>query len=183
MALGIPVYAAEIESLDDVVSTIDRVGTLLGLGTAADSLISSIESGLEAVRSAVSGRVRPDIFYMIGHSPPMTAGPGTFIDELIGIAGGRNLFADSPSGWPLIALEEIVRRQPDLLIVPFGEGNAALEQLIRLPGWRELDAVRAGRVYSVDAEIAHRPGPRVAEVARIFAGLIHPEVSIPEPAR
>ncbi len=181
-ALGIPVYAARIESLDDIVSTTRRLGTVLGLGAAADSLVQAIDTGFAEVRRAVAGRGRPTVFYVVGHEPPMTTGPGTFLDELITLAGGRNLFADAP-GWPHVSLEEVVRRQPDLLIVPFGEGNAAPERLARLPGWRELDAIRAGRVYSIDAEVAHRPGPRIAEVARMLAELIHPDAFRSEPTR
>lgn len=173
-ALGITTYTARIETLDDIITTTRRIGALVGRAAAADSLVRAIETGLEEVRRAVAGRDRPAVFYVVGHEPPMTAGPGTFIDELITIAGGRNLFADAP-GWPQVSLEEMIRREPDLLIVPQGEGNSTPERLTQRAGWRELAAVRAGRVYTIDAEVAHRPGPRIAQVARTLAGLIHPE--------
>lgn len=173
-ALGIPTYSARIESLDDIITTTRHLGALLGRAEAADSLIAEIEDGFDEVRRAVAGRDRPTVFYVVGHEPPMTAGPGTFIDELITLAGGRNLFGDTP-GWPQVSLEEALRREPDLLIVPQGEGNATPERLTGRPGWRELAAVRAGRVYPIDAEVAHRPGPRIARVARTLAELIHPE--------
>jgi iron complex transport system substrate-binding protein len=181
-SLGIPTYSALIESLDDIVSTTRHLGALLGLAPGADSLVQAIEEGFAEVRRAVAGRDRPAVFYVVGHEPPMTAGPGTFLDELIDLAGGRNLFTDTP-GWPQVSLEEVVRRQPELLIVPFGEGNERVEGLMRRPGWRELDAVRAGRIYSIDAEIAHRPGPRITEVARMLAEMIHPEAFPAVPAR
>lgn len=175
-ALGIPVYGARIETLEDVASTIRRLGALLGEGARADSLVAAIEGELASVRRAVAGRPRPRIFYVVGHEPPMTAGPGTFLDELVTIAGGENLFADAPAGWPMVSLEEIVRREPDRLIVPQGEGNALPARLATRPGWRELAAVRAGRIDAIDAEVAHRPGPRVGQVARMLAELIHPEL-------
>lgn len=180
--LGIPVYSARIESLDDIVSTTRRLGALLGQATAADSLIREIELGLDEVRHAVAGRGRPTVFYVVGHEPPLTAGPGTFIDELVNLAGGRNLFPDTP-GWPQVSLEEVLQREPDILIVPQGEGNATPERLTRRAGWRELGAVRAGRVYSIDAEVAHRPGPRIARVARMIAEIIHPGAFMSDTAR
>jgi iron complex transport system substrate-binding protein len=179
-ALGIPVYGARLESLDHIATTTRRLGTLLGLAAGADSLVHTMETGFDEVRRAVAGRNRPVVFYVVGHEPPMTAGPGTFLDELITLAGGQNLFSDAP-GWPHISLEEALRRQPDLLIVPLGEGNTLPERLARRPGWRELDAVRAGRIHSIDANVAHRPGPRIAEVARTLAELIHPEAFPMEP--
>jgi iron complex transport system substrate-binding protein len=181
-ALGIPTYAARIETIDDITTTTRRIGTLVGRTQAADSLVREIEAGLAEVRRAVAGRDRPTVFYVVGHEPPMTAGPGTFIDELINLAGGRNLFPDTP-GWPPVSLEEVLRREPELLIVPLGEGNATPDRLTRRPGWRDLTAVRAARVYTIDAEFAHRPGPRIAQVARALAELIHPEAFAPAAAR
>jgi len=106
----------------------------------------------------------------------MTAGPGTFLDELIGIAGGQNAFADAPSQWPTVSLEAVLRRQPAIVIVPRGERGA--ERITRLrstPGWRDLRAVRTGRVIEVDAELFNRPGPRVGTAAKTLARLLHPE--------
>lgn len=172
--LGIPVYAARIETLDDVVSTIRRIGAALDLEPAADSLIAEIRAGLDEVRHAVAGRGRPVVFYVIGHEPPMTVGAGTFIHELIELVGGRNAFGDL-NGWPVVSLEEALRRRPDLVILPQGEGNVTPGALAGRAGWRELDAVRNGAVHTVDAEEIHRPGPRVAEIARHLAGVIHPD--------
>lgn len=175
--IGVPVYGAAIETLDDVDATIRNLGRLLGLDARADSLADALAAELDAVRGAVARREPPSVFYLIGRDPVMTAGPGTFVDEVITAAGGRNLFADAASGWPQVSLEEIVHRQPDVLIVPLGEWNAprAIEELRRAPGWRELRAVREGRVYAVDAETFNRPGPRMGQVARHLAGLLHGE--------
>ncbi len=175
--LGIPVYGAAIETLDDVDATIRRMGRLLGLEPRADSLAARVRAELDAVRRAVAGRERPSVFYLVARDPAMTAGPGTFVHELITVAGGRNVFADAPAGWPQVGLEEIVSRQPDVLVVPLGEWNddAALDRLRTAPGWRELRAVREGRVHAVDAETFNRPGPRVGKVARRLARLLHPD--------
>lgn len=174
--LGIPAYGAAIETLDDVDSTIRRIGRLLGLDARADSLVARIHAELDEVRRAVAGRGRPRVLYLIGRDPAMIAGPGTFADELIAVAGGENVFSDGPAGWPQVSLEEIVRRQPDVLIVPTGDwdGDRLLEWFRRAAGWRELRAVREGRVYAVDATIFNRPGPRVGLVARQIAEILHP---------
>ncbi len=174
--LGVPVYGAAIETIDDVDATIRRMGRLLGLEPRADSLAEAVRAELDAVRAAVAGRERPSVFYLVGRDPIMTAGPGTFVHEVIETAGGRNIFADARSGWPQVSLEEVVHRQPDVIVMPLGEWNAAgaLERLRTAPGWRDLRAVREGRVYAVDAEAFNRPGPRVGRVARQLAGLLHP---------
>lgn len=178
--LGIPVYGARIETLDDVASTIRRLGALLGRREAADSLVAAIDADLAAVRRAVAGRERPRVFYVVGYDPAMTAGPSTFLDELIDVAGGTNIFGDGPAGWPQVSLEEAIRRRPDILLLPQGEGNVGPARLGRMPGWRELEAVREGRIQIVDANTAHRPGPNIGKVARELARLLHPGLAVEE---
>jgi iron complex transport system substrate-binding protein len=173
---GVLVYRPQSQTLADVRCTMLRLGRALGLETAADSLTGAIDGELAGVRRAVQGRPRPSVFYVVWFDPPMTAGPGTFLDELIDIAGGQNVFADAPSPWPTVSLEGIVRRQPAVVIVPRGERGAERSAGLRTtPGWRDLRAVRAGRVIEVDADVFNRPGPRVGKAARTLARLLHPE--------
>ncbi len=107
------------------------------------------------------------MLYVVWHDPPRTTGPGTFIDELITIAGGANVFADVGAPWPAVSLEEVVRRDPDYIVIPRGTGHSVQpEWLDDLPGWRDLTAVREQRVVTVDSDLFNRPGPRVVEAAR-----------------
>lgn len=174
--LGIQLYTPEAQSLEDVYRTTRDLGRLLDLEERADSLIASIRRQLDAVESAVAGLDRPTVFYMVWHEPPSTAGPGTYIHQLIEIAGGANAFADAPGLWPQVSLEELVRRDPDVIIVPHGEG-VPLEaaELGERVGWRKLRAVRRGDVVTVDAFLFNRPGPRVGLAARRLAAILHPE--------
>jgi iron complex transport system substrate-binding protein len=172
--VGLAVYTSRVESIAGIRSTIRRLGTLLGADARADSLVHALDAQLDSVRAAVVGRARPTVLYLLHADPPMAAGPGTFIDELIELAGGRNVFADLGQLWPNVALEEIVRRQPDVIIRPTEAALAdPLAGLAGRPGWRELRAVRAGRVYGVDPDFYNRPGIGVAEAARGLARRIH----------
>jgi iron complex transport system substrate-binding protein len=180
--VGIPVYASRVESVAEIRSMARRLGVLLGREGAADSLVSSIDAGLDSVRSLVDGRPRPTVLYLLNADPPMAAGAGTFVDELIGVAGGTNVFGDLRQHWPQVSLEEIVRRQPDVIIRPTEQALAdPLAGLAGRPGWRELQAVRAGRVHGVDPYFYNRPGAGVAEAALGLAVRLHrlpPESSI-----
>lgn len=174
--LGVDVYSPAIQNLDDIYASTRELGRRLGLAAAADSLVRSLRGELAATGVRVAGRERPGVIYLVWHDPPTTVGPGTFMNELIEIAGGRNLFADAPSMWPQVSLEEVVRRQPELIVIPAGEDRSlSLEQLRTAVGWRDLAAVREGRVAEVDAELFNRPGPRVADAARALARILHPD--------
>lgn len=173
---GVRIYTPQVQTLGDLRQAIGELGALLGLERAADRLIASTDADLRAVRAAVADRGRPGVFYVVWYEPPMTAGPGTYIDELIAIAGGRNVFADAPGLWPQVSMEEVVRRQPDIVLIAQTEENPIdVERLGSSVGWRELRAVREGRLIQVEANLYNRPGPRVAMAARRLAALLHPE--------
>jgi iron complex transport system substrate-binding protein len=175
--LDIPVYSSRVETLPEIISMIRRIGTLLGRSDRADSLVNSINAQLDSVRAAVAKLERPTVLYALSTDPPMVAGPNTFVSAVIDIAGGRNVFADLKQLWPQVALEDIIRRDPDIIFLPVGESSSgSAKQLAQLAGWRTLRAVREGHVYEVNADLFHRPGATVGVVARTAASLIHPPV-------
>jgi ABC-type Fe3+-hydroxamate transport system substrate-binding protein len=171
--LGIPVYTAPSQTIEDALSVAKDLGVMLGRREAADSLVHAIRTGLDSVRASVSGESEPDVLYLIGLDPPMGAGPGTFVNELLDVAGGRNVLANTGVLWPQLSLEDIVRRDPDVVIVAQApEQPGMLAHLRHTAGWNSLRAVRNGRVYQVDAYRYNRPGPHMVDVARDLAGLL-----------
>jgi iron complex transport system substrate-binding protein len=174
--LGVTVYSPEVQTLADIRQTTRELGAMLGLEEKADSLLTFIDMELEATQRAVAGRERPMVFYVVWPDPVTTAGPGTYIHELILIAGGRNVFDDAPGLWPQVSLEEVVQRDPDIVLLSqAGEGPLDVERLRGSVGWRELEAVREERIFQVDANLYNRPGPGVSEAVRRLARLIHPD--------
>jgi len=172
-ALDIPVYRADVQTIADVRSHLRRLGTLLGREERAAALVGSLDLELEGVAAAVRGRERVDVYYSVWHDPPQTTGPGTFIDQVIEQAGGRNIFGDAARSWPRVSVEAILRRDPDALIIARSAPDAPGAPWLEGPGWRELRAVRDGRYLLVDGDLFNRPGPRVAEAARRMAHFLH----------
>lgn len=176
--LGIPTYAAGPESIAGAKRLARHVGEMLGLDPRADSLLAAFDASFEAVRRRIpAGAPAPGVLYLVALDPPRAAGPGTFVDELIAAAGGRNTFADAPALWPEVSLEEVVRRQPDVVVVAAAGVDApALGRLRAAPGWRELHALRAGRIAAVDTDLFNRPGPGLARAVVRLAAILHPEL-------
>jgi iron complex transport system substrate-binding protein len=172
-SIGIPVYASRVESIAEIRGMITRLGVLLGETARADSLLGAVDEELDAVRTAVAGKPQRSVLYLLSADPPMAAGPGTYVDDVITIAGGVNVFGDLRQLWPQVALEEIVRRQPDVIIRPTERDVAAPMVGLDRAGWRELRAVRAGRVYGVSPDLYNRAGRTVGEAARGMAERIH----------
>lgn len=174
-AIGIPVYASSVETLADVDTMIARLGVLLGRERAADSLRAAVHAQLDSVRARVAGHARPRVLYAVSIDPPMAASNATYLGELVELAGGQNLFADLGTLWPQVSLEEIVRREPKVILRPAeSHEQDVLAALRRRAGWRELPAVRAGRVHALDVNLLNRPGARIGEAAEQLARAIHP---------
>jgi ABC-type Fe3+-hydroxamate transport system substrate-binding protein len=172
--LGIPVFAVQTRDTAAVFANIERLGTLLGRDSAAAALGSRLRSELDDVRRSVAGRDTPSVLYVVSRDPPMVVGTGLFISELIEVAGGRTAFPEIRYS-PQLSLEEIVRRRPELVLLPVsGDSAAAVERLRTGTGWRELLADGRVRLRTVDADVLHRPGPSIAESARVLRDAIHP---------
>lgn len=176
--MGIPFLAVRTTDTTDVFRTIGVLGQVTGRPQSADSVSAAVRAQLAAVQASVAGRPARSVFYVVGEEPLMTAGPGTFTVQLMEIAGGRTAFPDATGQPQYVSMEELVRRQPEVVLVPVGEGGAArVAELSRRPGWRELNAFRAGTVHALPADAVNRMGPGIGETARRFRDALHPEAA------
>lgn len=185
-ATGVQVFAFESQGgLDLLLETMQTMIRIVGPDSPsdADSVFGALRSRLDCLR-AIAGTIpdssRPTVYYYDPVSPDWTAGPGTHISEAIALAGGRNLAADAPVAWPRYALESLLLRQPDVILVatagPAAEGTPeVLSDLHDRPGWRGLRAVQDSSVCVVPADWLMRPGPRVLGAIELLGRCLHPE--------
>jgi iron complex transport system substrate-binding protein len=189
-SLGIPVFAFEDRTnLRGVLAILSGVIELAGPddATRADSLRRGFAEELELYKFWVEGTSlndRPRVYYADPQFPGWTAGPGSHVDDLIALAGGRNV-VQGPPGWPQFAAEELLARQPEVLLLahPVGTDREELRaSLASLPGWSGLTALRENRICWIDAGTLLRPGPRLLRALEELAACLHPERPGPIPA-
>jgi len=173
--LDLPCLVVLFNTLDDLDRNILRLGRLVAREEEARALWRDISRSLAEVREAVAHVERPVVYYDIAFPPAITAGAGSYLDELLTIAGARNAFGDLPSPSPRVSLEAIVARNPGLILQPVSGGSTpSAPGLDGRPGWASIEAVREGRVRRVDADLVHRLGPRIGLAAEALARAIHP---------
>jgi iron complex transport system substrate-binding protein len=160
-------------TIRDLRETIRDLGHLLSVERSADSLLRATDESLAIIRASTSGTRRLRVFYLVSQRPLITAGAATFIDDVIEVAGGRNIFHDQRNPWPVVSMEAVLRRDPEVILVPtFDEDERLVERIRQRPDWASTTAVRSGRVFAVTADLFDRPGPRIAVAARTLATLL-----------
>jgi ABC-type Fe3+-hydroxamate transport system substrate-binding protein len=175
--LGLEPVVLAAADLDGTLGAIDTVGRLVGRDEAAASVIASIRATIDSVRALVRGRPRVSTFIVLDRAPLMTVSGG-FVNEALEVAGGANIAAGDPVAYPRYSREEVLRRNPDVIIVP-GDSSVATDNLVEsFPEWRNLDAVRSGRVRSISADLLFRPGPRVGDAILMLFDLLHRPVTV-----
>jgi len=177
--LGIPVYGLAAHSVDDTLRSIEDLGQVLDRGTEARALVETLRGRIEAVQKRVAGLPRPKVLFVVWYRPLITAGPHSFVADVIQRAGGVSISEDVQGEWPRLALEEVLHRDPDIILFPRSESfSPALDEFERLPGWKELHAVKNHRMYLVSETIIH-PSPRLIDALEEVARILHPPEARP----
>jgi ABC-type Fe3+-hydroxamate transport system substrate-binding protein len=169
-ASGVATAAFRIDKISDFRRVTLQLGRLVGDTVRARNVVDSVTATLDRVRHATAALARPAVFLHAWEKPLMTIGGGSFLSELVTIAGGRNIYDSLPAPSPVVTLEDVLRRNPDIVLV----SPVEREQLLRSARWQALPAVRANRVVSYDTNLVERPSVKLGEAAVSLARLLHP---------
>ncbi len=169
-SLGLKVVALEPKTYADVQRVLGKVGQVLGVADA-QQVWRVIDAGVQAAAQSVPAAARGTRVYFEVSSGPFAAGEASFMGETLTRLGARNIIPASLGPFPKINPEFVVRADPDLIMV----GSRSADGLATRPGWAQLRAIREGRLCRFDAaqsDVLIRPGPRMAEAARLMAACL-----------
>ena len=172
-ALGIAVVGFRSDSIASFVRIVQALGRLTGDTVRAAAVRDSVLRTLATVRAVTDTLPRPTVLMPVWHSPLYVIGGASFMNELVAIAGGRNVYDSLPAPSPQVTFEDVVRRDPDIILV----GPAGQARIRSAAPWQALRAVKAGRVLAYDTLVTGRPGVRLGEAAVSLARLLHPELA------
>jgi len=173
---GIQVYISDASSVQDVLAETGDIGRITGHAAEAAAVQNHITSVIKAIRAKVTGAEIPAVYWEVWNSPYMSVGKTSFMNDLITLAGGRNIFADINQAYPLVSEETIIARSPNVILVPDME-KETIQSVKNRHGWNTISAVQEGRITFINADVTARPGPRIADAVLLLAKAIHPEIS------
>jgi iron complex transport system substrate-binding protein len=169
--LGIKTAAFDAEKLEDIYKHIEQLGEITDRRPRARQVTDTMKQRLARVADRFRTRGRPTVFYIVSDSPLITVGSKSFISGAIEAAGGKNVFADLDAHYPQVSIEELLKRNPDVVFYPSLGHDGKTTPPALPPG---LEAVKAKRVHGVNADKISRAGPRIVEAVEEMANVLHP---------
>ncbi|MDI9644328.1 MAG: ABC transporter substrate-binding protein [Candidatus Verstraetearchaeota archaeon] len=180
-SLGLTVVAVEAESVDNVMENFQMLAKItfkLGEGLR---IVDQLESAVQAVSDKVSSSNATKVLFLVWHDPMYSAAGGTYLNELITIAGGNNIVGDR-TGWAVVNPEQVVALNPSVIILSSMSLSMDPEEMFSyfrsLPGFENVDAVKNNRMYILTEDASNaleRAGPRLSDGIYILGCILHPE--------
>ena len=160
-AAGVVVVESEAMDYASIPASIQLVAGILNID--AQPLLTEMSDKEAALLESAPEAGSCTVYFALsfGEYGEWSAGPGTFIDTMITMAGGTNIMNDPENPWPNPSLESILEADPDVILVSGGDEMAQL--LLEGDAYQDLTAVQNGHVYGVDADMSNRPGPRIVD--------------------
>ncbi|SCY94691.1 ABC transporter substrate-binding protein [Alkaliphilus peptidifermentans] len=185
-AAGITVVKFMPETIQEILDTIAAIGFITNEDEQAQAVIKEMEEKRDNIIAKVKDQPTRRVFYQIWDEPLRTAGPGSFIDDLIRLAGGENIAADAEGAYPQFSTESLVERDPEVYLAPAHTSDKDFlteEEELNLinaiksrPGFSEISAAKNDKIELLEPNIVSRPGARIIEAFELIAKAIHPEV-------
>jgi iron complex transport system substrate-binding protein len=174
--LGFPTYVIFPKNVEDVTRSVGHLSQLVGREKEGAEIIQEMRRRRERVVELTRGLPRPRVFLQIGEAPIVTVGKNSFADDLIRLAGGDNVAGNEKEMYPRFAMEEILKRSPEVILVssmnPRGNYQKIFEEWSR---WKTIPAVKNSQIYLIDSDLIDRPSPRIIDGLEEMARILHPE--------
>lgn len=179
-ALGLRVVVLdETQGIEEIFAKTKQVGDIVGAHDRTEALLKRMRKVVEETRHKTARLTRPRVYVEAGCDPLFTCGKGSFINDMVEIAGGKNIAGEINQAFPRISSEFILSKDPEVIILPYMGRNFGKEALRQRKGWEKISAVKTGRVYDdLGSNVITIPSPRL-----ILYGLpellkrIHPEIT------
>ncbi|WP_082332702.1 ABC transporter substrate-binding protein [Lysinibacillus contaminans] len=175
---GVKVFVIQsATSFEDVYGDIEQLATVMGVEDKGEQLNKEIKAKIADVQEKVKEVETPkNAYYEVSPSPSIyTVGGDTFQQEILDAANVINVFSDLP-GWPQVSEENIIAKNPEVILVPSMGDKGVVEEVLGRNGWNTIQAVQNKQVFSLDQDTLSRPGPRIGEAVELVAKAVYPEL-------
>jgi len=161
-SLGYKMFYTEPKDISDISKDLLRLGDATDLQNNAKQLVEKLDKRYHKIVTRYQSSKPVKVFYQLWHDPLRTLGPKSWISSMIRDCNGRNIFNESDSDYPVVSMESVVMKNPDVIIIPHHSGSALGKQEI-WDKWPEIHAVKSNRLFVIHGDILHRFTPRALD--------------------
>jgi Periplasmic binding protein. len=170
---GIPVVVIEAQNINQIYDSIKILGEITGNTEKGNEIIKTMKDKIKEINDKVKDLPKVNVFYVVDTNGNWTAGKGTFIDELITLAGGNNVASDA-NGWAQYSVEKLIQKNPDVIITSQHATNA--KNIKNMPGYKDTKAAKEGKIFVIsNDDIINRASDRIVLGLEEIAKDLHPE--------
>lgn len=155
---NIDLYLSDAQSIEDIKKEFLYIGELTGRQRSAKSFVSTIDQTLTNIIKKPP--VPQKIYYEVWNNPYISIGHNSYINDIITSCGAKNIFDDTEIPYPNVSPESIIKANPDVILIQ-SDLKLSVEDIKKRPGWKNIKAVKKGRIYIINSDVYNRPGPRV----------------------
>lgn len=175
--LKIPLFVLEAHTVEDILLQIHTLGKMFEKVSVANAVTQNMRQRIAEIRRKVETLPARRVLYVLNSQPLITVGPGSFIHQMIGLAGGVNIAAQAGMAYPKLSMEAVLKDDPEVLIFPSGDVETVpRSEQQQWRRWDSLSAVKQQRFHEVSSNLLNRPGPRIVEALEQLTRAIHPEI-------
>ena len=185
-SLGIPTFSIKVRTISDIFESINRLGKELNCQEAAKKLLFLLKDKINTFKQRLAGRLPKKVLLLLGDSSNpardlYAVGPGTFLNELLVLSGGKNILNNSKAQYPKLSKEFIIEQSPEIIIEAGPKSDLPQKEIdYRVGQWNRFPTIRAvrdKRIYFIGADYILIPGPRLVKILENFVQVIHPDLS------
>ena len=163
--LGIPLYLDEPSTMQEVATAVRNIGVLTGKQDIAEPVVKQYLDELAILRQSQVGKTPLKIFYQVWHDPIYTINGKQIISDVLSLCGGKNIYAGEKIKAPIITIESLIERNPDVIITGTNH-QSGVEPLLRWQQWPTMTAVKTNNLFTVNADIVSRHTIRLIQGAQ-----------------
>ena len=176
--LGFNVIILAPHSLEGVLEHIQTVGKATGNVSKSEVLVKNLKQRIKAATAKLEGiSEKPKVYFEVWNNPYISVNSNTWIGDVISLAGGKNVFENSPTEWPIVKPQEIINRNPDVMVFPVIPGVprfwGSFEAVKKRGNWHSITAVQKDRLYEVPRDYISRPGPRLVDASELLVSMFN----------
>ena len=183
--VGVQTLEVRMGNLEEIFESIKKLGVALNCQEQANKLTLKLTTGIAFYQERLKDLPQKEVLLLLGDSSDpardlYAAGPGTFLNELLILSGGKNIIRDSPARYPKLSKEHIIEKSPEIIIEAGPKSNLSQKEIdLKIKEWHRfptIKAVKNNQIYFIGADYILIPGPRLLKIIEQFSKAIHPKL-------